>query len=145
MTDHCAIDRDQAAIESQLALQTFESFANAQRIYEEGGNSESYARLTLPSGLMADLPKGKTIWGKNEKGGQVEGMAYQDYEKGDKIIKVRYAIKTDQANYVGCQVGALLKTNSKFCFAGEGNLKIEEEFYSYNYDPATENRNGRTM
>ena len=41
VTDHCAVDLDQLAIETQLAKQTDESFEAARKIYNEGGNSKS--------------------------------------------------------------------------------------------------------
>ena len=47
VTDYCAIDIDQAAIYKQLAVGTPNSFQNAQKIYNDGGNSKSYAEVTL--------------------------------------------------------------------------------------------------
>ncbi len=55
VTDRCAIDLNQAAIKDQLALKTPESFANARRIYNEGGNSRSYAQVTLLTPLTSSI------------------------------------------------------------------------------------------
>ena len=147
MTDHCAIDRDQAAIEAQLAIGTNESFENALKIYKEGGNSKSYALVTLSPALTASIEKGASIMGKNANGNEVSGKAYEAYSDGTSVIKVQYTTTDIQANYVGCQVGGLISTdiNKNGCFTENGTLTIDGTEYSYTYDPNTDNNNGRTI
>jgi hypothetical protein len=147
VTDHCAIDLDQKALESQLALKTPEGFESAQRIYKEGGNSKSYAQVFLSAPLGTDIKKGDSIMGRNSEGNEVSGTAYQDYGANDQTIKVQYYTTDLQATYVECQVGGMTPetTNMKGCLAEEGTLTIGGNEHSYTYKPATDNNNGRTM
>jgi len=145
VTDHCAIDLDQAAIEDQLDLRTPESFRFAQKIYNDGGNSKSYAQVTLTTPLTAKLRKGDEIIGENAEGSSVGGKAYKDFDSGESVIKVQYITTDIQENYVQCQVGALLVTNMKGCFAQDGDLMIGGNEYPYTYIPTRDNKNGRTI
>ncbi|KAL7545242.1 hypothetical protein ACHAWF_008593 [Thalassiosira exigua] len=147
VTDHCAIDLDQRAIEVQLAVGTDESFSVARKIYEEGGHSKSYAQISLTTPLTADLKEGVVIYGKNADDNEVAGKAYKDYDSGSDVIRVQYSTTDLQESYVGCQVGGLLSDdhNLKGCFKGEGVVKIGDTEYAYQYDPATENNNARTI
>eukprot|EP00581_Thalassiosira_minuscula_P007471 CAMPEP_0183710558 /NCGR_PEP_ID=MMETSP0737-20130205/6262_1 /TAXON_ID=385413 /ORGANISM="Thalassiosira miniscula, Strain CCMP1093" /LENGTH=547 /DNA_ID=CAMNT_0025938857 /DNA_START=120 /DNA_END=1763 /DNA_ORIENTATION=+ len=145
VTDHCAIDLDQKVIEEQLNLKTPESFENARKIYNHGGYSKSYASITLDTGLEGAIEKGDQILGKSADGTEVSGKAYTDYPKGSETIKVQYSTTDLQASYVECQVGALLETNTKGCFIDQGELTIGGKPYTYLYDVAKENKNGRTI
>jgi len=145
VTDHCAIDLDQAAIYKQLAVGTPNSFQNAQKIYNNGGNSKSYAEVTLTVPLTAKLLKGDKIVGKSAEGIDVGGKAYMDYDSGESLIKVQYTTTDIQERYVQCQVGALMEPNMKGCFVEDGDLTIADEDYPYTYNPATSNKNGRTI
>lgn len=146
VTDHCAIDLDQAAIESQLLLKTPESFENARRIYNEGGNSKSYAEVTLTTPLGTSISQGDSIMGKNTDGNEVSGKAYEDYVEGTVKIKVQYTTSDLQSSYMECQVGGLVETNLKGCFAGDtGDLTIGGTEYAYTYNPAADNNAGRTI
>ena len=73
VTDHCAVDLDQLAIETQLAKQTDESFEAARKIYNEGGYSKSYAQVSLTTPLSLQITKGDSIMGRNADGGEVSG------------------------------------------------------------------------
>lgn len=146
VTDHCAIDLDQQAIEEQLGLKTDQAYEIARRIYNEGGHSKSYALVTLSGdGLPASVAKGDRILGVNAEGVQVVGNAYESYPAGTTTVKVQYATTDIQESYVECQVGALYETNTKGCFAADGTLKIGDRELAYTYDVANDNRNGRTM
>mmetsp|Transcript_17593 Transcript_17593/g.31030 ORF Transcript_17593/g.31030 Transcript_17593/m.31030 type:complete len:551 (-) Transcript_17593:84-1736(-) len=146
VTDHCAIDLDQKAMEAQISLKTPESFENARRIYNEGGNSKSYAMLTLTVPLKTAIKKGDLIVGKNQEGNEVAGKAYANYDMSTSTIKVQYMTTDLQDSYVQCQVGALVETNTKGCFVGEmGDLKIDGAEYAYTYNAAEDNRGGRTI
>ena len=148
VTDHCAIDRDQQAIEAQLALKTPESFENAQRIYKEGGHSKSYAQITLTGdGIASDLKKDDPVMGRNAEGNEVSGKAYEDHNAGSKVLKIAYSTTDIQSSYVGCQVGGLQDSdsNQKGCFKDSGDLTIGGQEYPYTYVPAQDNNNGRTI
>lgn len=145
VTDHCAIDRDQLAMEDQLALATDESYEAARRIFNEGGNSKSYATITLSTPLAVDVAEDDEIIGRSEDGTQVAGKAYDPYTTGTSTINVFYETTDTQAEYVNCQVGALVETNLEGCFAASGTVTIGDTDYEYTYDPATDNNNDRTM
>jgi hypothetical protein len=145
VTDHCAIDRDQAAIEVELAKKTNQSFEAARQIYNQGGNSKSYATVTLSSPLSSQVPRFDTISGKNEDGLEVIGKALFSFQPGDSEVRIQYATTDVQASYVDCQVGGLADTNTKGCFAASGFLEIGGSQYAYSYDPNKDNDNARTI
>ena len=120
VTDHAAIDLDQAAIMNQLDLGTEAAFETAQEIYNKGGNSKSYAQLTLDEPLTVAIAKGTIITGIDSNGQAVTGKAYTDAKVNDQIIQVQYKTLDNQMNYVNCQVGALAlagpgATNTEGC------------------------------
>ncbi len=148
MTDHCAIDRDQRALETELARKTNESWQNAQQIYLQGGNSKSYALITLSEPLRSDVPKGTKVTGVNADGNEVSGKMYSATDPGTVNVKIQYATTDVQDSYVQCQVGALVgeDVNLSGCLAGgENSITIGSEQYTYTYEPETENKNGRTI
>mmetsp|Transcript_21404 Transcript_21404/g.33590 ORF Transcript_21404/g.33590 Transcript_21404/m.33590 type:complete len:541 (+) Transcript_21404:54-1676(+) len=147
VTDHCAIDRDQRALEIELARKTNESWQNAQQIYLQGGNSKSYALITLSEPLRSDVPKGTKVFGTNAAGNEVAGKMYSTTTSGSVTVKIQYATTDLQDSYVQCQVGALVgdDVNLSGCFAGESTITIGEEVYPYTYTPETDNNNGRTI
>ena len=146
MTDHCAIDRDQAEIETLLAKKTNEAFSSAKAIYNNGGNSKSYARVTLTPALAGPLAKGTRITGRSTDGIEIAGMAYNSYDAGTKEIFVQYATTIIQSSYVGCQVGSLVESiNTEGCFAAEGDFDISGTQYAYVYNMGADNKNGRTI
>ena len=133
-------------MEAQISLKTPESFENARRIYNEGGNSKSYAMINLGEPLKTGIKKGDLITGKNAEGTEVAGKAYADYDMGVSTIKVQYMTTDLQDSYVQCQVGALLETNMKGCFRGDtGDTTIDGAVYAYTYNPMEDNGSGRTM
>lgn len=147
MTDHCALDLDQKAMEEQLSLGTPDSYAKARAIYNNGGHSKSHAKVTLAStdGLKSKLAKGTQILGKSADGTQVSGKAGGNYEVGDRELKVYYTTTDVQATYVGCQVGALQEPMLAGCFTENGDLTIDGEDYAYTYDAETQNDADRTL
>lgn len=147
VTDHCAIDLDQAAIETQLALKTSESFEQARRIYNEGGNSKSYAQVSLTTPLSKSIQKGDSIMGRNAAGIEVAGKSYADYPSGSQTINVLYETTDVQSSYMECQVGGLVSGTSNLdgCFEKDGTFNINGEEYAYTYTPESDNKNDRTM
>ena len=154
VTDHAAIDLDQKEMELLLR---FGKISLVKEIYEEGGYSQSIARLKV---IKADdppttiIPSGTMVIGENESGQKVNGRLINDFifnatTKEDNLL-VEYTTSSDPQRYHGCQVGALTSINSEKkdgCFAGTGKLQIIDPPYQldYFYSPKYDNINGRTI
>ncbi|CAJ1948865.1 unnamed protein product [Cylindrotheca closterium] len=147
VTDHCAIDLDQNLIEIELSKQTDSSFQAAEQIYNQGGSSKSYAELTLNNPLFSTVEEGTLIQGEASNGLDVNGKAYGTYVQGSTVIRMSYQTSDDQDNHVGCMVGGLPLSNQKTdgCLANVGTISVGATNYSYEYDPTTQNKNGRTI
>ncbi|CAJ1948871.1 unnamed protein product [Cylindrotheca closterium] len=147
VTDHCAIDLDQQAIELELVKRTQQSLEAAQRIYNEGGSSKSYAEITLATPLLSDVQKGTPMAGITADGTETVGNAYDLYVAGTTEIRMQYQTSDDQSNYVHCAVGSLppIAQTKDGCLIGAGIIGIDGTGYSYQYDPINQNKNGRTI
>lgn len=139
------MDLDQAAIETELASKTSESFQAARKIYNEGGNSKSYAVISLTTPLSKAVAKGDAIIGRNADDVEVAGKAFDAYPAGIQLINVLYQTTDLQASYMECQVGGLVTANLKGCFAKEGTFSIGGDNYAYTYVPESDNKNDRTI
>ena len=128
-----------------MALGTDESFDAARKIYNNGGNSKSFAQITITPGLTKNLLKGGLILGKNEENVEVAGKAGEAYSAGTTNLKIYYSTTDIQANYMNCQVGGLESPNLKGCFKQSGDFDIDGETYTYTYEPLVDNRSDRTM
>lgn len=147
MTDHCAIDQDQFAIERELAKQTPSAFEAAEAIYNNGGNSKSYAELFLAMPLPETFEKDTLVTGKTEDGEEVIGKLLDTYPQGTIQINVQYKTNDDQEHHVLCKVGALpldVRVTTG-CFTAAGTITIGDRNIQYQYIPATQNRNDRTI
>ena len=165
-----AIDRDQKAMEDQLNLLTQAGFDKGKKIYEQGGNSKSFAVLTLSVALGVDAKNGTVVTGASTNGTVVSGKVYEDYVASSKILKVQYPTSDDQKTYSQCQVGGLVTTNTVGCescvcfvrlvlvvladtlstlqlsgFAAAGSITVGSKVAAYSYNIATDNQNGRTL
>lgn len=145
VTDHNAIDRDQAEMEDQLAIGSEVSFQKARRIYEEGGHSKSVAVLKLTPGLPNAMAKFTPVSGQSADGFPVYGKLLEQYANGESTIEIQYKTTDQQKSYVGCQVGGLPKPNLDGCFADSGTLTIDGVSVNYTYDPKTQNIAKRTI
>jgi hypothetical protein len=146
VTDHCALDLDQKAMESELSKATDQSFAKAKEIYNDGAHSKSYAKITLSAGLPASVNKGQAATGVDGSGNEVAGKMYATYQAGDTEVRFQYRTGDQQSTYVNCQVGALGSAgNLEGCLAAAGSIKIDGTDYAYTYTPATDNDNGRSI
>lgn len=149
--DHNAIDLDQAAFETQLGIATSDSFAQAKKIYNEGGHSKSYAQVTLDApGLTSAVKKKDPVTGDAEGGNgfSVEGTAYSDTPAGSTTFKVLYKVSdTDQDTHVRCKVGALVQSDQKTddCLVASGSLTVGGKTYPYSYNVGEDNNNGRSI
>merc|ERR1719191_1907877 len=75
VTDHNAIDLDQAALEIALGEATVD-YDLVKDIYEQGGNSKSYAEYTVPA-LTSALSKSDPVVGATSG---ITGKMYSGYE-----------------------------------------------------------------
>jgi len=151
VTDHNALDLDQAHMESLLKVETDTSYANAKAVYEEGGNSKSYAVLTMDAALTKSIDKKTVIVGKNSAGVEIRGKTYAAAAAGEKTVKVQYDTSEEQVNWVLCRVGALQDMDgdgslyADGCFVNTGSVIIGDESFTYTYDQLVDNKNGRTI
>ena len=94
VTDHNAIDLDQKVMEDHLKAG---DFAKAKDVYEQGGNSKSYAALTVPP-ISKDIQKGAPMTATDQSGAAVSGKAYTDYAAGSTSIRFQYSTGNTQWN-----------------------------------------------
>jgi len=152
VTDHNAIDKDQAAMQTALAKAT-PDYATAKAIYEQGGNSKSYAEIKLDSDLLSDLVVKNaegvktTVTGKDTSGKTVVGKLYKNAAKNQNIMKIQYATSDVQDTHVECSVGAMPGDAhvTGGCFAASGSVEIGGTSYPYSYNVHEDNKNGRTI
>jgi hypothetical protein len=112
-----AIDQDERTMELTLAALTDDAFALAQRIYSNGGNSGSYAKLTLTAPITTTpLPKaGDLVAGVNSAGAAVSGKVLEAYIAGSTSISVAYDVSEVQVTHSSCRVGGLNVTLTTGC------------------------------
>ena len=109
VTDHNAVDLDQAVMESHLGAG---DFVKAKDVYEKGGNSKSYAGLTVPA-ISKNIKKGAPMTATDLSGATVSGKSYDDYAAGSTSIRFQYSTGNTQWNDDGtpghndCRVGGM--------------------------------------
>jgi len=147
VTDHNALDMDQYYMEIELAKETSTGQTNAENIYKKGGNSKSYAVITLTTSLSIGIDSGTAVKGTAENGDAVEGELYKDAIAGRKIVKIRYNISAVQKTHVMCRVGALQQDGltTSGCLKETGSIVIAGKTYPYTYKIESNNMNGRTL
>ena len=119
ITDVAAIELDQMALEDILVINTFDAMQESLSIYINGAHSQSYAILSLaqpldPS-LDVTLQAGTLVVGPSVSGNPVRGYLLNSVTAGATQILVAYKTNDNQANYVGCQVGANPNPNTNGC------------------------------
>merc|ERR1719248_410599 len=102
VTSHNAIDLDQKALENMLGVTPIQ-YANVKSVYENGGNSKTYAEFSV-NALSSAVGKGDAVVGATSG---VTGKMYSSYSAGATSTKVAYATADAQSTYVGCKGGAL--------------------------------------
>jgi len=145
VTDHNAIDLDQKEMETALSESTDAGFALATKIYSMGGNSKSYAQITIPA-LEAVVKKGAPIKGvamDNES--PIEAKSLGESKIGDTFVQVQYPTLAVQDQHLKCKVGGLPTTSqvTTGCFAENGALTIDGKEVSYTAPVV--NKNARTI
>lgn len=98
-----AIDLDQQEIELLLTDQYL--WGAAQKVYEQGAHSKSYAEITLAAPLEGSFAQGAEVQGTANDGSTISGKIMAATESGAQTIQVQYATSDKQVRYVGCQVG----------------------------------------
>jgi len=172
ITDEAAIDLDQLTINEQLYDRKNN---NAMQVYKRGGHSGSFAVLrlinlegnqTYPAGTKVIARSS----GDGSDGSMVEGFLQSDISwdattssmaATEATVNVTYQTQDSQANYGGCQVGALYEfeeANRAGCFPdADGSTMVRfvnsenssfflfDDVYEYEYDQRVDNRNSRTL
>ena len=110
-----AIDLDQEALETQLALGTDQGFQAALRIYTEGAFSKSYAEITLTTGVAVDVGKDVTVFGRAADGTQIRGKTMTAVKTGDTVLEIEYHASPVQAQWTNCHVGGNPEPNTDGC------------------------------
>ena len=110
-----AIDLDQRAIETQLALGTDQGRQAALAVYSQGAFSKSYAEVTLTSGLQVDVAKDTTVMGATADGKQVRASTMADTKAGDTVLMLQYHASPVQASWTDCHVGGNPEPNTNGC------------------------------
>lgn len=115
ITDHAAIDLDQLEIEKWLAEGIF---SVAEGIYQKGGHSQSIAKLKLldAEAPPTPFPVGSFVFGWAEDGDDVQGTLLEEAkwqdDTGEVELTVAYDVAETQENYLDCQVGGLVLSES---------------------------------
>ena len=133
-----------------LSIQTASSFDQARAIYEQGGHSKSYARLTLADiGGTDHFRRGDEFVGIDLNGNEIRTYVYESSSVFEGDLRLQYAVLDIQETHVGCQVGALSGTeylNLDGCLAPQGIVTDEtSNAFSYTYNPMLDNLSGRTI
>eukprot|EP00965_Chrysotila_dentata_P233647 6199712-Pleurochrysis_carterae.AAC.1 len=148
VTDHSTIDLDQAAFEAALFDQAQTTFEAAEKIYTFGGNSKSYAVLTLASSLPSYVAEGTNVNGIAENGNLVTGTVYENALAGALLLKIQYLVDSTLAVGGGattCRVGGLVNKVTDGCFSPTTTLTINSVPVISISATAVENLNGRTL
>lgn len=147
VTDQCALDRDQASMEKYLARSTNDAFAAAQLIYNQGGNSGSYAEIKLHAPIQVAIAPGTPMEGADDNGSGVVGEAYEYYPVNGSVVKFKYRTSDSAIDNVFCRVGALPDGEKRIdgCLKSSGIIIIGTYSYEYSYVPTKDNNNGRTI
>jgi len=124
------------------AVEGKSNFDAAFKIYNEGGHSESVAKLEVrDGGLKYFLDEGTIVSGESVSGAKVTGTVMKDYLIGDREVEVMYN------QDVGCFVGGLERPDDAGCFVQEGTLTVsgQSEPLPYFYNVFAGNINLRTI
>merc|ERR1712048_958453 len=99
VTDHAAIDLDMDIILQTLGTEFNDAFDIVTGIYSQGGNSKSYATLTLDQPATKEIEKGTSLRGGNGSKGIVMGKLLEKLNIGDSLLKFQYETSENQRNY----------------------------------------------
>ena len=158
-------------METQNSLLNNAGFTNGRKIYLNGGNSNSFAVLSMTSPLIDAIAAGTAVTGTNSASGAVTGTVFEAAAAGTSTLKVLYAVGP---SILQCTVGGLTITNTtgcKYCFipwffvffqfhvlsnlgfclcsrsglTASGSVSVGSSNLGYSYNVTTGNQNGRSM
>jgi len=109
------VDLDLQLIETQLDLITDEGVRVATEVYTKGAFSKSVSNLTVPKGILIDIPKGEEVFGVSEQGEFVRGKVLTNTKSGATVIPVQYHASPVQASWTNCHVGGNPNPNIAGC------------------------------
>jgi len=143
VTDHANIDRDQAAMETQLGV-GLPGFPGAQDIYSQGSFSKSIGVFTLTDGSPISIEAKTKVSGLTDSGAVVVGTATSAINENGPILSLQYST-TDEAGTT-CNVGGNPEPVFDGCFAASGELTVEGSDIAIPYTYVREDTsNGRTI
>jgi len=163
VTDHNAVDLDQYVMEEYLKAK---DFANALNVYDNGGNSKSYAELTIAApGTAKTITKGALmeatrLVADNELGEPTKaiGKAYDNYPAGSTKIRFQYKTSDTQWKADGttpgynqdCRVGGMDSGDAYYstdgCVDGAKTVKVTfVDGTTEDIDVTVAHKNGRTI
>ena len=142
VTDHNAVDQDQAAMETALGANPVK-YDVATAVYSSGGYSKSRADFTLAIPLTSSYSKGDVVTGLNADGAVIGGFVYMDHAAGATTLRVGYATSDIQATYMDCKVGGLETPVTTGCFADGQSITVAGDVLAVT--GAIANSNGRTL
>jgi hypothetical protein len=99
-------------METQITRLINDGFVNGKRIYVNGGNSNSFAVLTLTTPLTTAIAAGTAVTGLNGAGGAVSGVTLDNAASGASTLRVVYNVGS---SILPCAVGGLTSTNTTGC------------------------------
>ena len=150
VTDHNAIDLDQAAMETQLGLRTSAGMTAAKAIYTQGGNSKVYAEFT-GTAAAAYTTAGK-CHGRLADGSASGPMSLKSAvtSGANAVFKCLYPTTAVQATYQACRVGGLQTTTTTGCIDPAQTITITESgvattTIAAGTNPTITNKAGRTL
>lgn len=122
----------------------------AERVYNKGGNSLSFANLVVKNdqGLPVDIEEGALLEGLTVNGKSVTGRAKQFHAKGSTVLSFVYPFKGDENTVYNCKVGGLSQdsTQKNGCLKAQGDVQTEfGETIQYEYVVEEDNANGFTL
>jgi len=150
IADHAAgVAIDQSMIAVFVGLNNEPAFQAARDVYEHGGNSQSYAEITLVNPLPQSVVKGTEMTFDKDDGTTLYGTAYESYDANVLTIGFLYGTGESYDQHVNCKVGGLpsdLQVTSG-CITMEDNgsntvtIGGDQGFFF----TTVENKNGRTI
>ena len=156
VTQHNAVDMDQAAMQTAIAVKTAAGFAAGESIYRNGGHSKSYAEFTIPAAVNA-IAADTAVSGFALDGvTALTGTVKSSVAVSGTILKVVYFSSETQSRVPSCAAGGLPATSHIIsqtgCFHATGPLSIAAQTgiaaHTINpdsYDPVTDTKAGRTL
>jgi len=156
VTQHNAIDMDQAAMETALGdeIGNGAGFLLAKAIYSQGGYSKVYAQFTIPAATMA-IKAGTIITGTaQDNTTSLAGTALSDVAFGGTVLSVLYYSSETQSEVPTCAKGGLAEAYNPVdgCFSSNKNLTVARQSNAAahiinptSYDPAVDTKAGRTL